>query len=469
MSTMTTQIPGSPADAGFDPIVTVSDAGPCRKKLHIEAPAEAVRGAVVATFDTLMGAAVVKGFRPGKAPRALVERMYGKAARDEARNRIVSAAYSKAVEQHKLRVLGEPEGGEELKDADLSGNKPLKFTVEVEVAPEFDMPNVDGIAVKKPLFEVTDEMVREQVERFRVNEGDLDEREVAERSDYCMGHGKVFVKGEKDAALDINGAVIQIPKQGEDKGQILGVFVEDFAKQVGLPKKGDTVKVKAVGPEGHETESIRGKDLEITFDVSAVYRIIPASIESLCERYGFADEAALREATKNRLQQRVMFQQQSAMRQQIADYLLKNTEMELPERLSARQAERRLQRARLELMYRGMDAMSVEQRIAELRAQSREASRRELKLFFILDKVAIDNDIRVTEAEVNGRIAQMAYERGERPDKLRGDLIENRQIGFVVQQIREHKAMDQLLSKAKVEEIAADKFDAEMKKAASGA
>src|SRR5690606_2542487 len=292
MTTMTTQTPRTnSANAGFDPIVTVSDAGPCRKRLHIEAPAEAVRAAVGSTFDSIMGAAVVKGFRPGKAPRALVERMYGKAARDEARNRLVSAAYSKAIEQHKLRVLGEPEGGDDLMVADLSGDKPLSFTVEVEVAPEFELPNVEGVAVKKPLIEVTDEMVAEQVERFQVNDGDLEEREKAERGDYCMGHGKIHVKGQSEPALDINGAVIQIPKEGSDKGQILGVFVEDFAKQIGLPTKGDTVTVKAKGPEGHETEAVRGKDLEISFEVTAVYRIIPASIESLTERYGFADEA----------------------------------------------------------------------------------------------------------------------------------------------------------------------------------
>ncbi|MBX3351317.1 MAG: trigger factor [Phycisphaeraceae bacterium] len=463
MSTMQT----SPADAAsFDPIVTVSDAGPCRKKLHIEAPAEAVRAALGSTFDTLMGAAVIKGFRQGKAPRALVERMYGKAARDEARNRIVSAAYSKAIEKHKLRVLGEPDGGDELKDADLSGDKPLKFTVEVEVAPEFTLPALDAIGVKKPMYEVTDELVAEQVERFQVNEGDLQERDVAQRGDYCMGHGTIVVKGQDKPALDINGAVIQIPKEGVDKGQILGVLVEDFAKQVGLPKKGDTVTVKAKGPEGHETESVRGKDLTITFEIANVYRIEPLPIDTLCERFGFENEAGLRDAMRSRLQQRVLIQQQSAMRQQIADYLLKNTEMELPQKLSAQQAERRLQRARLELMYRGLDPIAVEDRVAELRSQSHELSSRELKLFFILDKVATDFNVGVTEGEVNGRIAQMAYERNERPEKLRNDLIENRQIGFVVQQVREHKAMDQLLSKAKVDEVAADKFDAEMKKSA---
>ena len=156
-----------------------------------------------------------------------------------------------------------------------------------------------------------------------------------------MGHGRIFVKGEEKPALDINGAVIQTPQEGVEKGQILGVLVEDFAKQIGTPKKGDTVTVKAKGPEGHETESVRGKDLTITFEVANVYRIIPSSIDTLCERFGFQDEAALRDAMRNRLQQRVLVQQQSAMRGN-RGLPHQNTTMELPQKLSAR-AERRLQ------------------------------------------------------------------------------------------------------------------------------
>ena len=83
-------------------------------------------------------------------------------------------------------------------------------------------------------------------------------------------------------------------------------------------------------------------------------------------------------------------------------------------------------------------------------------------MFFILDQVATDFNVGVTEAEVNGH----RHDLSATASKLRNDLIENRQIGFVVQQVREHKAMDAPLNKAKVEEVSAEKFEAEMKKPA---
>lgn len=434
--------------------VQVSDIGPCRKKLTIEVPAAAVAQELTTAFDSVVTGATLPGFRPGKAPRKLVERAYGKAAREEVRNRLVSKAYTKAVEDHKLRVLGDPEGGEDLANAEIEPNKPISFTLEVEVAPEFTLPAVDGIAVKKPMREVSDEMVQDEIDRLGLMEGELEPREKAEAGDYCTGHG--IIKDKKgDTVLDIDGAVIQVPaaKNKDGKGAILGVMVEDFAKQVGLPKPGDTITIKATGPEQHETARIRGEPITITFEVSRVDRIVPASVESLVQRLGIGDEARLRDALKTRLSQRLQLQQQSSMRRQIAETLLEKVSMELPERLSERQAIRALERRRMELMYRGVNPIQVEEQMAELRSASAEVGRRELKLFFILNKVADDLEVKVTENEVNARIAQLAHERGEKPENLRTELIRRNQVGSLVQQIREHKAMDALISKAAVTEV----------------
>ena len=159
-----------------------------------------------------------------------------------------------------------------------------------------------------------------------------------------------------------------------------------------------------------------------------------------------------------RLGQRVLINQQAAMRQQVADHLLEKVSMDLPERLTAGQTERLMQRQRVEMMYQGIDEMVIEQRIAEMRDASSEQAAKELKLSFILNKAAEDLEVRVEEAEVNGRIAQMAAERGARPDQLRQQLIQSNQVGAVVQQIREHKTIDAIIAKAKVEEMSADDF-----------
>jgi trigger factor len=160
-----------------------------------------------------------------------------------------------------------------------------------------------------------------------------------------------------------------------------------------------------------------------------------------------------------RLNQRAMIEQQSAMRQQVAKHLLDTIEVPLPEKLTAKQGERTLARRRMELLYRGVDQRDVEEQMAELRAASATTAQRELKLFFILAKAADKLGIRVTEEEVNGRIAQMAMERGVRPDQLRSELMRGNQVGMVIQQVREHKAMDAILSKAEISDISAADYN----------
>ena len=334
--------------------------------------------------------------------------------------------------------------------------------------PTFELPSLEGIEVKKPLIDVTDAMVADEVKKLQINEGKLESLEKPEAGDYLTGHG--IMKGKEGTTFyDINGAVVQVPTADkEGKGMILGIMVDDFAKQLGLPKPGETVTITAKGPEQHEVEGVRNNDLTITFKVDRADRIIPAGIEEVLAVYGMQSQDQLTEAVRMRMNQRVLIQQQTAMRTQISQHLVDATEMDLPERLTTAQAGRALQRQRLELMYRGFEPAQVEERVAELRAASQEVAKRELKLFFILNKAAEELKVQVTEGEMNGRIAQLAMERNVRPEALRQELIQRNQVGGIFQQIREHKTFDAILAKANVTDMPADEFEKLMKEEAKG-
>lgn len=437
--------------------VEISDAGPSRKKLKIEIPAQTVAEHLGTSLDTALVEAELPGFRKGRVPRRLVEKKFGTAIRREAKNALVAEAFNKAIEDHKLRVVGDATS-EMLDKVDIREGEALTFEIEVEVRPEFDLPSLDGIEVKKPLIEITDEMVKTEVDRLLLNEGELKSKEKPEAGDYLTGHAVMTGEGGK-VHLDIQDAVIQIPTPDKNgKGMILGVVVDDFSKQIGLPAIGSTATVKTTGPQNHENEEIRGKPLSITFTVKRADEIVPAPIETLAERYGMASADELRQAVKTRIEQRIQVDQQSAMRQQVAKHLLEKTTFDLPQRLTAQQAMRNLERARYELMYRGVDAARIEENLANLRAQAGAQAVGELKLFFILDKAAEQFDVKVSEAEINGRIAQIAASRGERPEKLRQEIIARNQVGMIFTQIREHKTMDVILSKAKVAELPLAEF-----------
>lgn len=446
------------ATADLPNTVTISDAGPSRKKLSISVPAATVSAKLKESLETLLVEAELPGFRKGRAPRGLVEKRFGPTMRNETKRQLVSQAYAKAVEDHKLQVVSEPTS-EMLDEVELKDGQDLQFDVEVEVMPVFEMPNIEGIEVRKPLIDVTDAMVDEEVNKLKINEGRLESLEKPEPGDYLTGRG-VMKGSEGTTFYDINGAVVQIPTEDKGgKGMILGIMVDDFSKQVGLPKPGETITVKAKGPEQHEIEGVRNDDLTITFAVERADRIIPASTEEVLSIYGLQSEDQLKEGIRQRLNQRVAIQQQTVMRQQISQHLIGSTEMDLPERLTAAQAGRALQRQRLELMYRGFEPAQVEERVAESRTVSQEVAKRELKLFFILNKAAEDLKIQVTEGEMNGRIAQIAMERNVRPEALRQELIQRGQVGGIFQQIREHKTFDAILAKAKVTDMPADEFN----------
>lgn len=438
--------------------VKVTDVGPSRKKLHIEIPAETVAEHLGTSLDTLLVEAELPGFRKGRAPKRLVERKFGSSIRKEAKNALVASAYTKAVEEHKLKVIGEP-SSDTLDKLELEEGKGVSFEVEVEVLPTFDLPKLDGISVNKPLIDVNDDMVKAETDRLLLNEGDLKSKDKPEKGDYLTGHA-VMKDQDGTTHLDIQDAVVQIPTADKNgKGMILGVMVDDFASQLGLPTVGKSATVKTDGPENHENEAIRGKKLTITFEVKRIDEIVPAKIEDLANRYGMSGPDDIRAAVRQRIEQRVQVDQQSAMRQQVAKYLMDHTTMDLPERMTANQALRNLERTRMELMYRGVDAQKIEENLANLRAAAGAQAVGELKLFFILDKAAEQMDIKVSEAEINGRIAQMAMSRGERPEKLRQEIIARNQVGMVFTQIREHKTMDAILAKAKVNELPLDEYN----------
>ena len=445
-------------EAATQNTVSISDVGPSRKKITIEIPAETVSAKLRDSLDTLSVEAELPGFRKGRVPRRLVERRFGESIRREAKSQMVAEAYSQAVEEHKLQVLGEP-SSETLEKLELEDGKALTVEIEVEVLPEFVLPELKGVKVYKPGLEITDEHVAKELERLCITEGNLEERDDPEPGDYLTGVARMELPDGTEF-YNINGAVVQAPAEDKNgRGMILGIMVDDFGAQLGMPKAGDEVVIKAKGPQSHEIERLRGADLTMTFKVDRIDRIVPAEAATLALGFGFPSEDALKQEIRTRLEARAGVEQQSLMRQQVASSLIDATEMDVPEKMTERQSERNLQRRRMELMYRGIDPRHVEEQLSDLRNASHSVAVRELKLYFILHRAAEEMKVQVTEGDVNARIAQMAAQRRERPEKLRQELIQSNQIAAVFEQVREHKTLDAILSQADVEEVSREEFE----------
>ena len=439
--------------------VTVTDAGPSLKKLAITIPAAMVSEKISASLTTIQRSSALPGFRPGRAPLRLIEKKYGKGVKDEVKDQLIAEAYQHAIETEQLKVISDPEtpGLEEL---ELIDGKDLCFEVEVEVAPEFDLPSLDGIEVYRPLIEVEDQRIEAEAQKLCINDGELEERKTSDAGDYLTGAG-VMVGDDGTEFYNIEGAVVQVPGDDSDgRGMVLGILIEDLGKQLGTPKPGETVTITATGPEQHERQEIRDQKLTITFKVDRVDRIVPAELDDIVAKFGLADADQLKGIIRDRLEQSVVVEQQTMMRRQVSKHLVESTEIELPAKMTEQQAARNLERRRLELMYQGADAAEVERHVAEMRSASTEAAQHELKLFFILNRAAEDLDVKVEESEINGQIVRMAQEQGVRPEQLRQDMISQNRIPMIAEQIREHKVMDAIIEKSEVKDATIEEFNA---------
>ena len=153
------------------------------------------------------------------------------------------------------------------------------------------------------------------------------------------------------------------------------------------------------------------------------------------------------------------------MREQVNKFLLDNTTIDLPTKLSNNQADRVVNRRATDLMMRGLPREQIEANVEKLRHGARDEAIKELKLFFILQKIATDQNVDVDEGQLNGRVAMIAAQRGLRPEKLKQQMAKDGTLANLYVQMREQKAVDTLLEKVQVEEVELQANPAEEKPA----
>lgn len=448
--------------------VKIEDAGPSSKRLTIEIAGETVNERFNEAMTDLTSRASLPGFRPGKAPRRLVERRFGKHLREDTQQRLLSDAYQKVIADENLKVLGDPVVPD-VENLKLELDKPFTFTVEIEIFPEFEIPSFDDLEVRRPLVEADEKLIDQEIENQCNRHGQMQPLGDEEPGPGTLYFGKVTIYNLDDnpfesVATNPRG-VTRWPKKdkGDPSGVIGGIKVDNLVELVKGKKVGDTISVETVGSDNHEIAEIRGQNIRMDFSIEDLGKLIPASVEELATKLGCADEADLRLRLADALKAQIETEQREVMHRQVARYLLEKIDLDLPGRATAKQAERVLQSARLDMLRRNVPEYTIEERLAELREASDEKAKRDLKTHFIMEKLAEDYAINVEEPEVNARIFQIARESGQRPDKVREEIIESGSVGVLISQLRHEKAADRVLEQVEVKEVSVEEWNDLMK------
>ena len=402
------------------------------------------------------------GFRKGRAPRRLLEKRFGKETGEQIKLKLLAEASEAAVKD--LKVIGDP--NIDYEKIEMPAEGAMKFDFEVEVRPEFELPNLEGIPVKRTKLEVAEEQIDREIEQMRKLAGMWTPREegAVEVGDQVIADVGIKPEGaeeeEKLGEIQIfvraNGFVGVVPVEKLDK-LLVGARAGE--------KKSTTVEV----PKTYVREEYRGKKVDISIEIKDIKWLKPAELDdAFFKRAGVEDADELRERTQDGLQSRLERQSRTEMTEQILKNLLDNTDFDLPLDVVGEQAGTILQRQYINLLSRGLTREQIEEQMEQLRAGSEGQAKEQLKTFFLMDKVADKLEIEVTAEEINGRIAQLALSQGQRPERMREEMSRNGTLAQFELEVRQSKCIAKMLESAKITEVEPERKAKKAKKTKKG-
>ena len=235
--------------------------------------------------------------------------------------------------------------------------------------------------------------------------------------------------------------------------RLCGVPLKGLGDAIVGKKVGDAVTFEAPVPEDHENIDIRGKQANFEFKLEEIKRLnVPPLDDELLKAVGFETEKELRDFVRSNMEAELEQLSSRVLRGQVEDYLAGKVEMELPEALSQRQADRIVARRMIEMLRANVPEAEVRKAVDEMRTEAQAESARELKLYFIMEKIAEEQSVEVNEDEMNSAIAMIAQRQNRRFDRVRDDLSKQGGLTSLYLRLRDEKILDLLVGQAEVGE-----------------
>lgn len=431
--------------------VQITDINETRKTLTVTLD----QGEVNTEYQSVLGdftrQANLPGFRPGKAPAAMVAKRYSKELKDEFKTKIIGKAYRDGLEQSKLEVLTLVDVEEGTIESGLSAA--IKLTVDVR--PDFPLPDYSTLETEIQPADPTDAEIDSTIDSLRGERADFKVAErAAAKTDYVrFGYtgtldGKPLAEIVGDKAIYASAPQTWEEVEGANEGLLPGV-----SKQLEGLKAGDKKTVNVTFPsEFAAVPALAGKSVQYEIDVQEVReRVLPPLDETFFKANQADDLEGLKNQIRSRLKMRKEQENRAAQRRQVTDALVAKASFPVPDSLIASERDGVLRQFIEENMRRGVPQEQFEQNKKQLYDSASQAAVARVKVQLILAKIAEAEKIKVDEKDFNNWLMREAMRSGQRPDKLAKDLGKDReQLRAVQQQIMFDKALDFLVAKATV-------------------
>ena len=430
--------------------ITVENLAPCKKLLRVEVEAKAVDEAFDSTAKEFQKQASLPGFRPGKAPRAMVLKKYESDIKDEVKRKLIGDAYRRAVDEKKITVVGHPD----IEEIQFGPGQALQFAATIETAPEFPLPDYKGLPVKREVKSVTEadveralKLLAQQHVKFETvpRELRLGDIAVVNYTGTCDGKPITGIApGAKGLAEQKNFWVDIAPE----------TFLPGFADQLVGARAGEKRTVNTDFPANFATPELAGK--KGVFDVELVEvkeKVLPPLDDAFAKKYGAENLEKLREGVRRDLENELKYSQSRAVRGQLVQGLLGRVNFDLPETAVAHETRNVVYDIVRENSQRGVGRDVIEKQKDEIYSAATRSAKERVKLSFLIQRIAEQEKIAVTEEEAVRRAQTLAAMYQIPLDKFIKDLQKRNGVMELYDQVAHEKVLAFLEQNAKIEDV----------------
>lgn len=424
--------------------VQIENSGPFEKKILFEIPSDVVSREVDSTYRALNQNVKLRGFRPGKVPRSILERYYKTQVENEVMAKLIEDSYGKAVEEYHLIPVGAPT----VLDRTFEAGKEFKYIVTVEVKPEIHVEGYEGVEVERPSVTVSEEEVDARLKALQDTHAQLKPVE----TDRPVREKDVVI-------IDFEGSLEGKPLEGWR--------VKDHLVEVGSKSMVGELDQKLIGFPLHQERDLQillsqdyprkewaGKEISVRVKVKEIKeKILPALDDDLAKEVGdFQSLQDLRASLRKNLEEQKEAQANQAAKGKLLDILREKHPFVIPKSMIERQVKTLIARTELQLARQGMKLNQETLDPQRLQESLTPEAEKEVRGSLILEKVAEKEKISVSDAELEKKLEQLAGQLNQRVEAVKNYYQKKDRLEDLRAILLEEKTLDFLLSKAKIME-----------------
>ncbi len=430
--------------------VEIRDAGPCKKHIQVTIPRADLDVRLAEKFSEMSIEAPIRGFRPGKAPKQLVERKFYKDVTDQLKTELLLASLEQLADENDLNPISPPDLNPSAVVFPKEGD--LIYEFQVEVRPQVEAPEYKGLKLDKPVHKFTSEEIAGEGKRILKRMGKQEEKPeggAIQQGDEAILTGTVNHEGKSIGQIKSNSFRV------EEKLAFKDGIAHTFAAQMQGAKVGDTrvVSIELSQSIGGIT-NLAGKTVEATLTVEKIFLIKdPELTKEFLDQLGVSSIDGFHELVEVLLNRRLEHRQRQSMRQQFLASGLKALDSDLPQDLLMKQARTAMARRVMEMRSDGISEEEIRARQRLLSQDILATTASALKEHFVLQKVAELEKIEVSDFDIDTEINRLAQNAGESARRVRARMEREDLLDALAAELLERKVLDYIISQAELTEV----------------